>query len=80
MAPNKKQYEAWNGGESVHYVNHADRYDRQLAPFTEALLELIRLTPHRSLLDVGCGCGALTVYADPISQRAPVENRSTWSV
>ena len=63
MAPNKKQFEAWNGGESVHYVDHADRYDRQLAPFTEALLEQVRLTPHRSLLDVGCGCGALTLAA-----------------
>ena len=63
MAPNKKQFEAWNGGESVHYVDHADRYDRQLAPFTEALLEQVRMTPDRSLLDVGCGCGALTLAA-----------------
>ncbi len=63
MAPNKNQFEAWNGGESVHYVDHADRYDRQLAPFTEALLEQVRLSPDRSLLDVGCGCGALTLAA-----------------
>ena len=63
MAPNTKQIEAWNGGESVHYVDHADRYDRQLAPFTEALLEQVRMTPDRSLLDVGCGCGALTLAA-----------------
>jgi cyclopropane fatty-acyl-phospholipid synthase-like methyltransferase len=61
MAANEKQLEAWNGGESVHYVDHADRYDRQLAPFTEALLDRIQLIPHRSLLDVGCGCGALTL-------------------
>ena len=70
MAPNKRQLEAWNGGESVHYVDHADRYDRQLAPFTEALLDQVRLTPHRSLLDVGCGCGALTLAAARIADSA----------
>jgi hypothetical protein len=43
MNPNQGQVEAWNGGESVHYVSHADRYDRQLAPFTEALLEQARI-------------------------------------
>ncbi len=70
MAPNEKQSEAWNGGESVHYVDHADRYDRQLAPFTEALLEQVRVMPHRSLLDVGCGCGALTLDAARIADSA----------
>ncbi len=63
MGPNKAQFEAWNGGESVHYVAHADRYDRQLAPFTEALLAQVRLTPLHAVLDVGCGCGALTLAA-----------------
>lgn len=67
MAPNEKQVEAWNGGESTHYIDHADRYDRQLAPFTEVLLEQVRLTPPRSLLDVGCGCGALTLAASGIA-------------
>lgn len=70
MAPNENQFEAWNGGESVHYVDHADRYDRQLAPFTEALLEQVRLDSHRSLLDVGCGCGALTLAAARIGDSA----------
>lgn len=63
MAPNEQQVAAWNGGESVHYVDHADRYDRQLSPFTEALIEQVRIAHHRSLLDVGCGCGALTLAA-----------------
>jgi ubiquinone/menaquinone biosynthesis C-methylase UbiE len=70
VAPNEKQVEAWNGGESVHYVDHADRYDRQLAPFTEVLIEQVRLTPHRSLLDVGCGCGALTLATSGIADSA----------
>ncbi len=39
MNPNQGQVEAWNGGESVHYVTRADRYDRQLASFTSALLD-----------------------------------------
>jgi SAM-dependent methyltransferase len=54
----------------VHYVDHADRYDRQLAPFTEALLDQIRLTRPRSLLDVGSGCGALTLAAAPLADSA----------
>lgn len=64
MTPNETQSAAWNGGESVHYV---DRYDRQLAPFTDALLERIRLASPRSLLDVGCGCGALALAASPVA-------------
>lgn len=70
MAPNEKQVEAWNGGESAHYVDHADHYDRQLLPFTEALMEQIRTAPHRSVLDVGCGCGALTLAAARIADSA----------
>jgi ubiquinone/menaquinone biosynthesis C-methylase UbiE len=70
VTPNEKQFAAWNGGESVHYVDHADRYDRQLTPFTEALLERVRETPHRSLLDVGSGCGALTLAAARIADSA----------
>jgi ubiquinone/menaquinone biosynthesis C-methylase UbiE len=66
VAPNQKQSRAWNGGESVHYVDHADRYDRQLAPFTEALLDQVRPT-QRAVLDVGCGCGALTLAAARIA-------------
>jgi ubiquinone/menaquinone biosynthesis C-methylase UbiE len=67
VTPNEKQIEAWNGGESVHYVAHADHYDRQLVPFTEVLLEQIRRTPPTSMLDVGCGCGALSMSAASIA-------------
>lgn len=63
MIPNQGQVEAWNGGESVHYVSHADRYDRQLAPFTAALLERLRIGADDAVLDIGCGCGATTLQA-----------------
>jgi SAM-dependent methyltransferase len=62
-SPNQGQTEAWNGGESTHYVSHADRYDRQLAPFTEALLNHVALGPNDTVLDIGSGCGVTTLRA-----------------
>jgi tRNA/tmRNA/rRNA uracil-C5-methylase (TrmA/RlmC/RlmD family) len=55
--------EAWNGPKSAHFVDHADRYDRQLEPFTQALLEWARPEAHNVVLDVGCGSGASTLAA-----------------
>ena len=70
MTPNENQAEAWNGGESVHYVDHADRYDRQLAPFTDALFDAVELGPGFSVLDVGCGTGEAVLRAAPRVRRA----------
>jgi SAM-dependent methyltransferase len=70
MPVNEQQAEAWNGAESVHWVEHADRYDRQLAPFVHALLDRARLDSHDSVLDVGCGCGATTLAAARLSRTA----------
>jgi SAM-dependent methyltransferase len=70
LRANQKQFEAWNGGESVHYVDHSDRYDRQLVPFSYALLAGGGLESHHLVLDVGCGCGATTLRAAGLVQRA----------
>jgi SAM-dependent methyltransferase len=69
MNPNQGQVEAWNGGESVHYVTHADRYDLQLASFTTALLEQASATPDDVVLDIGCGCGVTTLMAAAKARR-----------
>jgi SAM-dependent methyltransferase len=69
MNPNQGQVEAWNGGESVHYVTHADRYDRQLASFTAALLEDAAVTSDDAVLDIGCGCGVTTLMAAARARR-----------
>jgi SAM-dependent methyltransferase len=41
----------------VHYVTHADRYDRQLAMFTAALVSRASPAPADRVLDVGAGIG-----------------------
>jgi SAM-dependent methyltransferase len=63
MRPNRQQSDAWNGPESAHYVDHADRYDRQLAPVTEALLAAAAIEPAHAVLDVACGSGASALIA-----------------
>jgi SAM-dependent methyltransferase len=63
MTPNEAQREHWNSGESAHWVDHADRYDRQLQPFADAIFDSLALEDHHTLLDVGCGCGSTTLTA-----------------
>jgi len=63
MSVNAQQVEQWNGVESDHWVQHADQYDQQLAPFADALFERAEVGKRDRLLDVGCGCGATTITA-----------------
>lgn len=69
MEPNQRMSEAWNGQESVHYVDHADRHDRQLAPITRAVLSRAAIEPHDVVLDVGCGAGAMSLAAARVARR-----------
>ena len=68
MRANERQAEAWNGPEAAYFVAHADRLDRQLEPFTQALLE--RAVPDADrVVDVGCGSGATTLAAAARAER-----------
>src|SRR6478672_5793435 len=69
MPANERQAEAWNGPESAHFVANADRYDRQLEPFTQALLERAVRGTNQVVLDVGCGSGATTLAAAASAER-----------
>ncbi len=59
---NEAQIERWNGSESDHWFSNADRYDAQLAPFLEAILETAQIDGD-AVLDIGSGCGALSLAA-----------------
>jgi ubiquinone/menaquinone biosynthesis C-methylase UbiE len=69
MRANERQAEAWNGPEAAHFVDHADRYERQLEPFTQALLEQAEPDVDRVILDVGCGSGTTTLAAAASAER-----------
>lgn len=70
MSPNEQQAEAWNGSESIYFVEKADRYDLQLEPFTRALFECATPRTHEVVLDVGSGSGATTLEAAHKAARA----------
>lgn len=69
MPANERQAEAWNGPESLHFVDHADRYERQLEPFTRGLLERAGREAQRVVLDVGCGSGTTTLAVAADAER-----------
>lgn len=60
---NETEREKWNSDESHHWVIEQDRYDRQLAPFGDAVLAAAEIAPNDRVLDIGCGCGATTLSA-----------------
>ena len=56
--------------ETNHWVENAERYDRQLAPFADVLFERLTLAGTDRVLDIGCGCGATTITAAAQAQHA----------
>ena len=57
---NEEQARYWNGQEAAHWLEHEDRYETMLAPFTGHLLRAAAVGFSDRVLDVGCGCGAST--------------------
>lgn len=56
-----EQTTLWNGVAGQAWVDEQALLDRALAPFQELLVEAVRASGARQVLDVGCGTGGTTV-------------------
>lgn len=53
----------WEAGEGQHWATNADRYTRMLARFGDVLIEAAAFAVGERVLDVGCGCGDVSLAA-----------------
>jgi SAM-dependent methyltransferase len=56
-----EQTALWNGAAGRAWVDAQHVLDRLFAPFEDLLVEAVRATSARSVLDVGCGTGSTTL-------------------
>ena len=59
--PNHEQERHWNEEAGPRWVEHREELDRQLAPFSERLIERLAPQPGERIVDVGCGCGTTSL-------------------
>jgi len=65
-----EQAELWNGTAGSAWVEAQEALDGMYAPFELLLVEAVRATAARRVLDVGCGTGATTLAAARVAKTA----------
>jgi SAM-dependent methyltransferase len=63
VAVNAEQAEAWNGASGRHFIEQRERHERMRARLTARLLAGAQVGDGEHVLDVGCGCGDVTILA-----------------
>src|SRR5688572_25012891 len=57
---NVEQLRAWDGDEGEYWADHAEYFDRSVAPYHQRLMAVAAIGEHEHVLDVGCGTGQTT--------------------
>ena len=58
---NTRQIKEWNGSAGDSWFMNADRFDRMLKPFSDALLAAADVQRGEKVLEIGCGAGGLAI-------------------
>jgi ubiquinone/menaquinone biosynthesis C-methylase UbiE len=59
--PNADQIAYWNGPAGQHWVDRQEKQDIVLKPISEILIECANAKAGERIIDVGCGCGAISL-------------------
>ena len=63
MAVNAEQAEDWNGASGWEFIGQRERHERMLGRLKARLLAAAQIQDGENVLDVGCGCGEVTILA-----------------
>ena len=63
VAVNVEQAEAWNGASGRHFIEQRERHERMRDRLTARLLAGAQIEDGENVLDIGCGCGDVTILA-----------------
>lgn len=63
VAVNAEQAKAWNGPSGRYFIEQRERHERMRDRLTARLLAGARIEDGENVLDIGCGCGDVTMLA-----------------
>ena len=63
MAVNAEQAEDWNGASGREFIEQRGRHEQMLGRLRARLLAAAQIQDGENVLDVGCGCGEMTILA-----------------
>jgi hypothetical protein len=63
VAVNADQSEDWNGASGREFIEQRERHERMLGRLKARLLPAAQIQDGENVLDIGCGCGDVTILA-----------------